>query len=97
REKVFQCLESRKNVISAACRAVMTPSPPAEQPVMKKHAPQTKTAKRKGTAVKSATVSAERSASKKQPPHARSATSKAPSTKRASNSVPPQNSKPLNL
>jgi hypothetical protein len=97
RERVFRCLESRKNVISAACRAVVAPAPPANQPPAKKHAPPTKSVKRKGPAAKSASLPVVRPALKKHAPQTKSATAKAPSAKRASNSVPQRDSKPLNL
>ncbi len=96
-ERVFRCLESRRNVISAACRAAMPPAPAAEQPVMKKHAPPTKSAKRNATVAKSTSLPVERPALKKHAPQTRSATAKAPHAKRASNSVPRRDSKPLNL
>ena len=32
RERVFQCLVSHKDLISAACHAVMAPSLPVDQP-----------------------------------------------------------------
>ena len=47
RERVFGCLVAHRNVISAACHAVMVPSLPAELPSPKKQRLQTKTAKAK--------------------------------------------------
>jgi len=97
RERVFRCLESRKNVISAACRATMPAEPAPERPAAKKHTPATKNAGRKAPVTKSASHTVERPALKKHTPQTKSATTKAPSAKRASNSVPQRDPKPLNL
>jgi hypothetical protein len=111
RERVFRCLESRKQQISAACRANMPAEPAPERAAAKKHAPQTKSAKRKAPAVKSTSAPAARPTVKKHAPQTKSTTAKtpaaktpaakapaakAPAAKRASNSAPP-GSKPLNL
>ena len=47
RERVFQCLVSHKDLISAACHAVMAPSLPLAKPPLKKRAPRPKSAKGK--------------------------------------------------
>ena len=52
RERVFQCLVSHKDLISAACHAVMAPSLPVDQPPLEKQAPDAKSAKGKATFVK---------------------------------------------
>jgi len=54
RERVFQCLVSHKDLISAACHAVVAPSLPVDQPPLKKQAPQAKSAKSKVTFAKHA-------------------------------------------
>ena len=48
RERVFGCLVAHRNVISAACHAVMVPSLPVDPPPPKKQHLQAKTAKAKG-------------------------------------------------
>ena len=48
RERVFGCLVAHRNVISAACHAVMVPSLPVDPPLPKKQHLQAKTAKAKG-------------------------------------------------
>jgi hypothetical protein len=96
RERVFRCLESRKQQISAACRANMPAEPAPERAAAKKHAPQTKSAKRKAPAVKSTSPPAGRQTVKKHAPQTKSTTAKAPAAKRPSNSTP-RGSKPLNL
>ena len=60
RERVFQCLASHKDLISAACRTVMAPSLPVDQPPLKKHAPHAKSAKGKATFAKRASKAASR-------------------------------------
>ena len=50
RERVFGCLVAHRNVISAACHAVMVPSLPADPPFPKKQHLHAKTAKAKGAA-----------------------------------------------
>ena len=47
RERVFQCLVSHKDLISAACYAVMAPSLPVAYLPLKKRAPRLKSAKGK--------------------------------------------------
>jgi hypothetical protein len=47
RERVFSCLVAHRNVISAACHAVMVPSLPVDPPPLKKQRFQAKTAKAK--------------------------------------------------
>ncbi len=42
RERVFRCLESHQDVISAACRSVVAPSPAANQPAVKEQASRAK-------------------------------------------------------
>ena len=48
-ERVFQCLASHKNLLSAECHAALTPSSPADKPPLKKEISQTKGAKGKTT------------------------------------------------
>ncbi len=47
RERVFQCLEFHKNLLSAACHADIVASSPGDQPPSKNQAPQAKSAKGK--------------------------------------------------
>jgi len=47
RERVFGCFVAHRNVISAACHAVMVPSLPVDPPAPKKQHPQAKIAKAK--------------------------------------------------
>jgi hypothetical protein len=102
RERVFRCLESRKQQISAACRANM-PAEPAPERTAAKKLPPTKTGKHKATSAKSKSLPAGRQAVKKHAPPTKSTTAKAPaakapSAKRASNAPPQQQgSKPLSL
>jgi hypothetical protein len=96
RERVFRCLEARKQQISAACRANMPAEPAPERPAAKKLAP-SKNAERKAPVRKSLSHAGERAALKKQVPQAKSATHKAPVVKRATNSGAPADAKPLSL
>jgi hypothetical protein len=96
RERVFRCLEARKQQISAACRANMPAEPAPERPTAKKLAP-TKNAERKAPVQESLSSAAERSALKKKAPHTKSATHKPVATKRAATSGAPGNPKPLSL
>jgi hypothetical protein len=96
RERVFRCLEARKQQISAACRANMPAEPAPERPAAKKLAPN-KNAERKAPVRKSLSHAAERSALKKNTPHAKSATHKALGTKRSANSAAVAGPKPLSL
>ncbi len=52
RERVFHCLVSHKDLISAACHAVMASSLPVDQPPVKKQSRRTKSAKGKATFAK---------------------------------------------
>jgi hypothetical protein len=47
-ERVFQCLASHKDLLSAGCHAVMAPSP-VDKPPLKKEIPRAKSAKGKTT------------------------------------------------
>ena len=58
RERVFQCLASHKDLISAACHAVVAPSLSVDQPPSEKQVPRAKSAKSKGTFVKRASKAA---------------------------------------
>jgi len=95
-ERVFRCLEARKQQISAACRANMPAEPSPERPTAKRLAPH-KNAERKAPVRKSLSHAAERSALKKNAPHTRSATHKTLATKRAANSGAAADPKPLSL
>jgi hypothetical protein len=94
RERVFRCLEARKQQISAACRANMPAEPAAERAARKKLAP-TKTGERKAPVKRSLSHAGERSTLKRHAPQAKSATHKSLAAKRAANSD--TQPKPLNL
>jgi hypothetical protein len=83
RERVFQCLASHKDVISAACNATMAPTAPADQRATEPHPSQTKSAAHKAKAPKRASVAVNRPAPRKHAGQTRSATSKIPSAARA--------------
>src|SRR3984957_20265833 len=74
-ERVFRCLEARKQQISAACRANMPAEPAPERPAARKLAP-SKNTERVAPARKSLSHAAERSASKKKTPYTKSTTHK---------------------
>jgi hypothetical protein len=97
RERVFRCLEARKNVISAACRANMPAEPAPERPAAKKPAPPAKNAKHNASTGKSASRPVERQTLKKHPSQTKSATAKTPSAKRPVGSTARRDQKPLNL
>jgi hypothetical protein len=63
RERVFQCMASHQDVISAACRANMAPALAAEQAAKEQHASETKSTVHKPKATKH--LAAEQPASKK--------------------------------
>ncbi len=71
RERVFQCLVSHKDLISAACHAVMAPSLPVDQPPLKKQAFHAKSAKDKATFAKRSSKAVSRH--DRQAPHAKNA------------------------
>jgi hypothetical protein len=96
-ERVFRCLEARKSIISAACRAAMTPSAPAEQPAMKNQPQQTKNAARKTPVGKSTSLHGKRPVVEKHVPMPKTTTGKTPSAKRAAKADPQPGAKPLNL
>ena len=48
-ERVFQCLASHKDLLSAGCHAFMAPSLPVDKPPLKKEIPHAKRAKGKTT------------------------------------------------
>ncbi len=95
RERVFQCLASHKDLISAACRTVMAPSLPVDQPPLKKHASHAKSAKGKATFAKRASKAVSRH--DRQAHHAKSAKGKATFVKRASKAASRHDRHPLNL
>jgi hypothetical protein len=82
RERVFQCLASHQDVISAACHANMAPALAAEQAAKEQRTSEAKSATREPKAAKRLAV--ERPASKKHAVPARHAASKAASAKHAS-------------
>jgi hypothetical protein len=58
---VFQCLVSKKDLISAACHAVMAPSPLVDQPPLKRKTPRrAKSAKGKAIFAKRASKAVSR-------------------------------------
>lgn len=95
RERVFQCLASHKDLISAACHAVMAPSLPVDQLPLKKHAPRAKSAKDKAIFAKHGSRAASRH--DRQAHHAKSAKGKATFVKRGSKAVSRHDRHPLNL
>jgi hypothetical protein len=82
RERVFQCLASHRDVISALCRTQMVPSPAAEQQAKEQHPAETKHASHKPKAAKRVVV--ERPAPKKHAPSTKGAARKVPAVKHAS-------------
>jgi hypothetical protein len=82
RERVFQCLASHQDVISATCRTMMAPSLATEQQAKEPHASEPKVATQKPKAAKH--LAAERPAAKKRAAATRSATGKAASARHAS-------------
>jgi hypothetical protein len=82
RERVFQCLASHKDVISAACNAFMAPAAPADQRATEPHPSQTKSAAHKAKAPKRASVAVNRPAQRKHAGQTRSATGTIPSAER---------------
>jgi hypothetical protein len=95
RERVFQCLVSHKDLISAACHAVIASSLPVDQPPLEKQAPHKKSAKGKATIAKRATTTVARN--DRHAPHAKSTKGKAIFVKRASKAVSRHDRHPLNL
>ena len=85
RERVFQCLVSHKDLISAACHAVMAPSLPVDQPPVKTRAPRAKSAKGKATFARRGSEAVSRH--DRQAHRAKSAKGKATFAKRASKAV----------
>ncbi|MGD1213009.1 MAG: hypothetical protein ABR973_16885 [Candidatus Acidiferrales bacterium] len=85
RERVFQCLVSHKDLISAACHEVMAPSLPVDQPPLKKHALHAKSAKGKAPFAKSASKAVSRH--DRQAHHAKSTEGKVTFVKRGSKAV----------
>jgi hypothetical protein len=82
RERVFQCLASHQDVISAACHAVMAPSLPADQQAKEQRPAATKSASHKPKALKRQVV--ERPASKRHAASTKSAVRKTALAKHAS-------------
>ena len=95
RERVFQCLVSHKDLISAACHAVMAPSLPVDQPPLKKQAARAKSAKGKAALAKRTSRLVSRH--DRRAPHAKSAKGKATFAKPASRVVSRHGRHPLNL
>jgi len=95
RERVFQCLVSHKDLISAACHAVMAPSLPVDQPLLKKHAHHAKSAKGKATFVKRGSKALSRQ--DWQAHHAKSTEGKGTFVNRISKAVSRHDRHPLNL
>ena len=95
RERVFQCLVSHKDLISAACHAVMAPSLPVDQPPVKTRAPRAKSAKGKATFVRRGSQAASRHDRQAHP--AKRAKGEATFVKRASKAVSRHDRHPLNL
>jgi hypothetical protein len=83
-ERVFQCLASHKDVISAACNATMAPGAPVDQRATEQHRSQTKSAAHKAKAPKRASVAVNRPAPRTHAGQTRRATGKIPSAERAS-------------
>jgi hypothetical protein len=82
RERVFQCLASHQDVISAACHANMAPALAAEQQAKEQHASEPKSATHEPKAAKR--LAMERPASKKHAIPPRHTASKVTSAKHAS-------------
>ena len=98
RERVFQCLVSHKDLMSAAFHAVMAPSLPVEQLPLKEQAPKVKSAKGKTTFAKRASnLPGGQPRLKKQASQVKIAKSKATFTKRTSKAVSRPDRRPLNL
>ncbi len=95
RERVFQCLASHKDLISAACHTVMAPSLPVDQPPLKKHTPRAKSTRGNTTFAKRASKAVSRH--DRQAHHAKSAKGKATFVKRGSKTVSRHDRHPLNL
>jgi hypothetical protein len=97
RERVFRCLESHKNVLSAACYAVMAPSLPVEQPPLQKPDHEAKSTKSKATFARRGSKPGDRPSLKRKAPQSMSAKGKAIIVKRAANTPPGRNARPLDL
>jgi hypothetical protein len=103
RERVFRCLESRKDVISAACRSTMAPSVPVNQPPVKEQASQAKSTKGNATYVKRASKTSKASkaktskASKTKASKAKASKTKASKASKHSKAVSRRDRKPLNI
>jgi hypothetical protein len=95
-ERVFRCLEARKQQISAACRANMPAEPAPARPAAKTLEPNKK-AEHKTPARKTLSHAAERSAVKKSAPHPKGAAHKTLTPKRAASAGAPADAKPLSL
>jgi hypothetical protein len=59
-ERVFQCLASHKDLLSAGCHAFIAPSLPVDEPPLKKEISQAKSAKNKTTFAQHTTKAAPR-------------------------------------
>jgi len=97
RERVFRCLEARKQQISAACRANMPAEPAPQRSETKKLAPTSKNAERKAPVRRVLSHAGELPALKKHAPQTKSAAHRAPATKRAANTAAQADPKPLSL
>jgi hypothetical protein len=97
RERVFRCLEARKQQISAACRSTMPAEPAPERPAAKRRLAPTKSTERKAPVTKSLSRAGERRASKKHTAQTKSPTHKASAAQHAGNSGAQGGAKPLSL
>jgi hypothetical protein len=97
RERVFRCLEARKQQISAACRANMPAEPAPQRAATKKLAPASKNAEHRAPVRRTLTHAGERPALKKPAPQTKGAAHRAPATKRAANTAAQADPKPLSL
>jgi hypothetical protein len=97
RERVFRCLEARKQQISAACRANMPADPAPQRAATKRLTPASKNAEHKAPVRTSLSRAGERPALKKHALQTKSAAHKTLATKRAANSASPTDPKPLSL
>jgi len=99
RERVFRCLESHQDMISAACRSVMAPSLPVNQPPVKEQASRAKSkrafkASKTSKISKASKVSKVSKANKISKP---SKVSKASKVSKPSKAVSRRHRKPLNI
>jgi len=96
RERVFRCLESHQDIISAACRSVMAPSAPVNQPHVKQRASRAKS-KRAFKASKAYKISKASKASKISKASKVAKVSRGNKISKPSKAVPRRHRKPLNI